>query len=229
MIALIEANRLGQLRTGAVTGLAAKFLADPAATKVGLFGSGWQAQSQLAAIVAVRPIKQALVYSRDEAHRRQFAEQMAAELNIEVIPVDQPRGAVADLPIVITATASRQPVFDGQWLAGGALVCAVGSNWLEKAEIDVTTIRRAERIVCDSVAACRHEAGDFTAAIHQGLFDWSQAIDLAEVVDAKTAARRSPHGIVLFKSVGMALEDIALGSKLLELARKKQLGQTLPL
>ncbi len=151
LVALIEADRLGQMRTGAVTGVAARLLANADADAVGLFGSGWQAESQLAAVAATCPIKRAYVYSRDADHRSAFAEKMTTRLEIEVIAVDEPRRAVESLPIVITATTSRAPVFDGEWLSVGTLVCTVGSNWKQKAEIDATTVRRSALVVCDSV------------------------------------------------------------------------------
>jgi alanine dehydrogenase len=227
-VALIEANRLGQLRTGAATGVAVEWMADPKATEMGLFGTGWQAQSQLAAVASVRPIKMAYVYSPTEKKRNEFAESMSARLNIEVRAVDRPQEAAEDLPIVVTATTSREPVFDGTCLAEGTLVCAVGSNWLTRAEIDSNVVRRADNIVCDSVKACQVEAGDFVEAIERGIFDWSRAVDLCDVVAGKATGRNTRESIALFKSVGLALEDVALAGKLLELAREKNLGRELP-
>jgi alanine dehydrogenase len=228
LVALIEADRLGQLRTGATTGVAVEAMADPAATEMGLFGSGWQAQSQLAAVAAVRPIKVAYVYSRNEKKRNDFAELMSAQLGVEVRPVDRPQEAAEDLPIVVTATTSREPLFDGSWLAEGALVCAVGSNWLNKAEIDCHVIRRADNIVCDSVKACQLEAGDFVESLEKGIFDWSRAAELSDVVTGKATGRNTRESIALFKSVGLALEDVALGGKVLELARQQKIGIELP-
>jgi ornithine cyclodeaminase/alanine dehydrogenase-like protein (mu-crystallin family) len=225
LVAMIEADRLGQLRTGATTGVAVQAMADPEATEVGLFGSGWQAQSQLAAVAAARPIKVAYVYSRNEQRRHDFAELMTARLQIDVRPVDRPQDAAEELPIVVTATHSREPVFDGAWLAEGTLVCAVGSNWLNKAEIDCTVLRRADNIVCDSVAACRHEAGDFAEALEKGIFDWSRAVELADVVTGRATGRNTKDSITLFKSVGLALEDVALGGKVLQLAREQSVGR----
>lgn len=226
LVCLIAADRLGQMRTGAVTGLAARWLALPTADRVGLFGSGWQAESQLAALAAVRPLQQALVYSRDAARRSEFARRMADQLALDVQPVDDPRQAVLDLPVVITATTSRQPVFDGQWLANDVLVCAIGSNWLNKTEIDTTVVQRSQRIVCDSIEGCRREAGDFSQALRDGLFDWSRAVELKEIVER---AEPPAGGVQLFKSVGMALEDVALGGKLLERARQVGAGRELEL
>jgi ornithine cyclodeaminase/alanine dehydrogenase-like protein (mu-crystallin family) len=229
LVALIEADRLGQIRTGATTGVAVQAMADPGATEVGLFGSGWQAQSQLAAVAAARPIKVAYVYSRNEQRRHDFAELMAGKLQIDVRPVDRPQEAAEELPIVITATHSREPVFDGNWLAEGTLVCAIGSNWLNKAEIDSTVVRRADNIVCDSVAACRSEAGDFVDALAKGIFDWSRAVELADVVTGRATGRNTRDSITLFKSVGLALEDVALGAQVLQRAKAKSLGREISL
>jgi alanine dehydrogenase len=228
LVALIEADKLGQLRTGATTGVAVESMAVPQVTEMGLFGAGWQAQSQLAAVAAVRPIKVAYVYSRNEKKRNDFAELMSAQLGIEVRPVDRPQEAAEDLPIVVTATTSREPVFDGSWLAEGTLVCAVGSNWLTRAEIDSTVVRRADNIVCDSIKACQIEAGDFVESLEKGIFDWTRAVDLCDVVTGKATARNTRESIALFKSVGLAIEDVALGGRLLELARHHQVGRELP-
>ena len=150
---------------------------------------------------------------------------MAAKLDIDVTPVDRPQDAAQELPIVVTATTSAVPVFDGNDLSEGTLVCAVGSNWLRKAEIDPSTIRRADNVVCDSVEACRHEAGDFQAAIEKGMFDWSRAVDLAEVVVGRAVGRNNRQSVTLFKSVGLAIEDVALGGRLLADARAKGVGR----
>lgn len=228
IVALVEADRLGQMRTGATTGVAVEWMATPDASEVGIFGAGWQAQGQLAAVAAARPIRVAYVYSQNESRRQRFAEQMSARLGIDVRPVDRPQEAARDLPIVITATSSAKPVFDGMDLAESTVVCAVGSNWLSKAEIDTSVIRRADHIVCDSVEACQKEAGDFVEALHSGIFNWSKAVDLAAVVTGHAVGRGSRGGISLFKSVGMALEDVALGAKLVELARQAGAGVELP-
>ena len=228
MVALVEADRLGQLRTGATTGVAVEFMADPAAGEVGLFGAGWQAESQLEAVVLARPIKVAYVYSRNEVKRTDFAERMSRRLEIDVRPADRPQEAAEDLPIVVTATTSREPVFDGNWLSEGALVCATGSNWLNKAEIDSTVIRRADNIVCDSVKGCQAEAGDFVDAREKGIFDWPRAVELSDVVAGRATGRNTRDSLVLFKSVGIAIEDVALGAVLLARAAERGVGTPLP-
>ncbi len=229
LVALIEADKLGQFRTGATTGVAVGLMADPKAHEVGVFGAGWQAQTQLEAVAVARPIKVAYVYSRTEQKRNSFAEQMSQRLGVDVRPVDRPEQAAADLPIVVTATTSREPVFDGAWLAEGSLVCAVGSNWLNRAEIDSVVMRRADNIVCDSVKACMVEAGDFVDAISKGIFDWSRAVDLSSVVTGRATGRNTRESIAVFKSVGLALEDVALGGMILQRARAQNVGRELPI
>jgi ornithine cyclodeaminase/alanine dehydrogenase-like protein (mu-crystallin family) len=228
LLAIVEADRLGQLRTGATTAVAIEWMANMDASELGLFGSAHQAETQLEAATIARPIKQAFVYSRNETKRKSFAEAMSSKLGISVVPVDRPQEAAEELPIVITATSSVEPLFDGNALAEGTLVCAVGSNWLNKAEIDVNVVRRADNIVCDSIEACRNEAGDFVAALEKGVFDWSRAVELADVVCGNAVGRSTRDSVTLFKSVGLAVEDVALGSKLLDLARAKGVGRELP-
>lgn len=216
LIALMEADRLGQLRTGATTGVAVKHLAAPAAEEVGILGSGWQAQSQLEAVSVVRPIKTAKVFSPNRSHRDKFADSMSQKLGIMVTPVSNSKDAVADMPIVITATNSVTPVLAGEDVAPGSLVCAMGSNWLHKTEIDEATVRRAGRIVCDSIDACKLEAGDFIQALGRGNFDWSRATELSTIVQANTGHADSANQITLFKSVGMAIEDVATAALLVD-------------
>jgi ornithine cyclodeaminase/alanine dehydrogenase-like protein (mu-crystallin family) len=225
LVALVEADQLGRLRTGATTAVAAAFMADMGATEMGLFGTGRQAATQLEAISNVRPIKRCYVYSRMRENRERFAVQMTAKLGFDVSPVDRPQGAAEDLPIVVTATTSAAPVFDGNDLSEGALVCAIGSNWPQRAEIDVHTIRRADNVVCDSRDACRLEAGDFREAIEKGMFDWSRAVDLADVVAGRAVARNNRQSVTLFKSVGLAIEDVALCATLVERARARGAGR----
>jgi ornithine cyclodeaminase/alanine dehydrogenase-like protein (mu-crystallin family) len=229
LTALIEANKLGQMRTGAVSGVAANLLADRHANSLGLLGTGWQAESQLAAVAAVRPLRTALVHSRDPDRRRAFAERMRQELGIDVRAVDHARLAVEYQPIVITATSSKTPVFDGRWLTRGTLVCAMGSNWLHKAEVDVATIEAANLVVCDSIAACQAEAGDLIKPLAEGVFHWRDAVELADIAAGKHPGRRSSEETIVFKSVGLGIEDVALAAKVVELARERSVGKDVSL
>lgn len=229
LAALIEADRLGQLRTGATTGVAVKHLARDDADRLGLFGTGTQARTQLEAVIDVRALKRVFVYGRDAERRMAFAQSVSEEFQIDVVPVSSPSEAVRDLPIVVTATTSREPVFNGEDLSPGCTLCAVGSNWLNKTELDATAVRRAARVVCDDFVACKHEAGDLHFAANHGAFNWAEAVALAEVIAGRTAGRTSPDEIVLFKSVGLAAEDVALAAELFRRAKEQGRGVELPI
>ncbi len=226
--ALIEADRLGQLRTGAATGVALRHLAIEDADAIGLIGCGLQAESQLAAAAAVRRLRHARVFCRSPERREAFAARMSRRLDVEVVAVDSSQQAIANMPMVVTATTSRTPVVDGEIVAPGATVCAVGSNALNRAEIDTALIRRAARVVCDDVTACKNEAGDFAEALQAGDFAWSDALNLADVVAGRSSGRTANDEILIFKSVGLAIEDVALGSRLVDLAREQGVGRELP-
>lgn len=228
LLALIEADFLGQLRTGAASGVATEFLARPDAKEVGLFGAGLQAATQLKAVCSVRKISRVEIYCRDAARRESFAAQMSEYCATEVVPAHAPNEVAAEKDIVITATTSKTPVFDGRALDEGTHLNVIGSNFLAKAEVDVTTIRRADRLICDSIEQCRQEAGDFLPAIEAGVTDWPLMHDLADVISGRDTGRALSENITLFKSVGLAVEDVALGAKLLQLARRHQIGTPLP-
>jgi ornithine cyclodeaminase/alanine dehydrogenase-like protein (mu-crystallin family) len=228
LTALIEADYLGQLRTGAASGVATEFMARPDAKVVGLFGSGKQARMQLKAVCTVRKIETVEIYSPHEERCAKFAEEMSEWCQTRVIPSRNPDLVAAEKDIVICATSSRTPLFEGRVLDEGTHLNVIGSNFLNKAEIDATTVRRADTIVCDSIEQCKMEAGDFVEALEEGGVEWSNMHELADVVVEREAARKTNESITLFKSVGLAIEDVALGAKLLELATAEGLGRPLP-
>lgn len=228
LVALIEADFLGQLRTGAASGVATEYMARPDAKTVGIFGTGKQARTQLKAVTTVRRIERAEVYSRKPERRERFAREMSEYCGTQVVPVHSPDEAAGEKDIVICATTSEMPVFEGRVLDPGTHLNVVGSNYLTKTEIDVDTVRRADVIVCDSIEACRKEAGDFVAALEAGVTDWPLMHELADVVAGRQTGRALPEQITLFKSVGLAIEDVALGVKLIERAREEKIGQPLP-
>src|SRR5205823_4102425 len=142
LLALMQADYLGQMRTGAASGVATQYMARPDASEVGLFGSGKQARTQLLAVCKVRKVRRVQVYSPNEDHRRHFCNEMCELCQTEVVPVPRPELAAEDKDIVITATTSREPVLNGHWLAEGTHINAIGSNFLGKAEIDAVAVRR---------------------------------------------------------------------------------------
>lgn len=229
LLALIEADYLGQLRTGAASGVATSILARPDSRVVGLFGAGAQARTQLQAICQVRRIEHVEVYSRRPERAQLFAEEMGELCRTRIVCQRSPHDVAAEKDIVICATTAQTPLFDGGVLTAGTHLNVIGSNHLTKAEVDVTTIQRSDTIVCDSVAQCRLEAGDFVEALGAGAVAWENMHELADVLSGRAPGRATAEQITLFKSVGLAIEDVALGGRLLELARERQLGQPLPL
>jgi len=229
LLAIIEADYLGMMRTGAAGGLAARLLAREDAQTVGIFGAGWQAQSQIEALCRVRPIKRIKIYSRDADRRRAAAADFSRRFSIEATAAASPEEAARDSDIVVTITSSPTPVFDGAWLAEGCHVNAAGSNALIRREIDEKTIGRAGLVCVDSRAAALAEAGDLLPALEKGRLHAGQLVELGELVAGVRPARRSPQEITLFESQGMAIQDLALAGRLLHLARERGLGQEVPL
>jgi alanine dehydrogenase len=228
MAALIQADYLGQVRTGAASGVATKKLARPDAATVGLYGTGKQARTQLLAVCKVRPVKRVHVYGRDEERRKRFAEEMSRECGAEVVPVAAPEEAAKGLDIVITATTSREPVLFGAWVADGAHLNVVGSNFLSKSEIDVEVLRRATLVTVDSKEQAKIEAGDFVAALKEGVLQWQDVYELSHVLVGRYPGRQSPKDITVFKSLGLGVEDIAVAARVVELARQRGVGRDLP-
>lgn len=228
LLALIEADYLGQLRTGAASAVATEFMARPDSKVVGLFGAGKQAATQLKGVCAVRKIELVEVYSRNIDRCQEFADLMSELCGTQVVPMHTPDDVAAEKDIVICATTARTPLFEGRVLDEGTHLNVVGSNFLNKAEIDPTTVRRSDSIVCDSIDQCRLEAGDFVQALEDGVVDWSNMHELCEVVAGRATGRQTPDSITLFKSVGLALEDIALAERLLQLAVREKMGKNLP-
>lgn len=212
-LALLEAARLGQMRTGAATAVAVKHLTPAGLNWMALIGTGFQAETQLEGVCCVRPIQQVQVYSRNEARRREFAQRMSERLNVAVTATATAEDAVRNAPLVITATNSRSPVVEDSWLADEVLVVAMGSNWPDKSELEPRTVATATCIVCDSIEACQMEAGELIQAAQQGMFDWSRAVELRDVICGRAPV--IPRGKVLFKSVGLAIEDLAAAALLL--------------
>ena len=225
MTAILEADLLGQFRTGAASGMATKKLARPDASAVGCFGTGKQARTQVLAVCKVRKVRTVKVYGRDAERRTAFAERLAAETGVEVVPVESPEEAAKGQDVVITATASREPVLRGEWLAEGAHVNLIGSNFHTKAEADVEVFRRAAIVTVDSKDQARLEAGDFVAALNSGVLQWADVLNFAPMLVGKYPGRGSPADITVFKSLGLGIEDIAVAVRVLKLAREQGVGR----
>ncbi len=225
MTAMLEANLLGQFRTGAASGVATRKLARPNSSTVGCIGTGKQARTQLLAMCKVLPVKKVLVFGRDAARRAEFATQLAAETGVEVVPVEKAEEAVRGHDIVITATIAREPVLLGEWVSEGQHLNLIGSNFLTKAEADIEVFRKATVVAVDSKEQAKTEAGDFVAALNSGVLNWGDVRDLAPLLLGKYPGRESPTDVTVFKSLGLGIEDIALAARAVELAKKQGIGR----
>jgi ornithine cyclodeaminase/alanine dehydrogenase-like protein (mu-crystallin family) len=225
--AILEADYLGQVRTGAASGAATKKLARPDAKTFGLFGTGKQARTQLEAVCKVRKITTATVYSRDPAKRAKFATEMATKCGVEIVPVDSPELAAKGLDVISTATNSREPILKGEWLAPGTHVNLVGSNFLARLESDAEVFRRAALVTADSKEQAKAEAGDFANAIKQNALEWANVFDFAHVLVGRYPGRESKDDITVFKSLGLGIEDIAVATRVVELAKKQGVGKVI--
>ena len=219
LTAVIEADTLGQRRTGAASGVAAKHLARPGAQTLGLIGCGWQAESQVDAIRAAVPtIENVVAYCRTPEKLRSFCKKTDAT------PAESHREA-ASQDIVVTVTTSRDPVVRGEWLREGALVCAVGANDPRARELDNVVLERATLVCCDSREQARLESGDLIEPVESCALDWLEVHELQEVVAGELPGRQSDADVVVFKSNGIAVWDVAIGVEVLGRARERGLGR----
>ncbi len=226
--AIIEANFLGMLRTGAASGIASRYLSRPEARVAGMFGAGWQARGQLAALCQVRPIQQAKVFARDQQRLEEFCLEQSRQLNIQVIPAANAEEVVRGSDIVTTVTTSATPLFDSAWLEPGCHINAVGSNALIRTEIDEKTIRRCDPVVVDARDVAARECGDLLPLLEKGRIRWTQIPELGEIIVGRVPGRTSPTQITLFESHGMAIQDLALAAQVLRQAKQQGLGSELP-
>jgi len=229
LLALIEADYMGQLRTGAASGVATKYLARKDASVAAIIGTGGQAKTQLEAIAAVRKLESARAYGRDAAKREQFSEEMAKRLGIPVHICSSAAEAVHGADIVSTATTASQPVVFGANLSPGVHINAIGANHAHKRELDDEAVASADIIVVDSVEQSRQEAGDLIIAFHGDESCWTGVKKLSEIVAGKASGRTSDSEVTLFKSNGIASWDLAVAIKVYAMAREKGLGRELSL
>jgi alanine dehydrogenase len=225
LVAIIEANYLGQMRTGAASGVATRVMARSDARTIGIIGTGLQARTQLEAIAQVRKIESVCAFGRDPARREQFAAEMTERLKTPVSAADSAEVAIRDADIVITSTTSTTPVLEGRWLKSGMHINAIGANFPNKRELDDEAVRRSHVIAADSRAQSKMEAGDLMRFFGEDDSRWSAVLELAEIVAGKVPGRTSDEQITLFRSNGIAIEDIVVAGQIYELARERGLGK----
>ncbi|HUT37569.1 MAG TPA: ornithine cyclodeaminase family protein [Planctomycetota bacterium] len=228
-VAVMDGTSLTAIRTGAASGAATDLLANPDASTVAIFGSGPQARTQLEAVCTVRSIRRARVLDPDAARAAAFALEMAERLGVPIEPVPSSANALAEADIVCTATTSTVPVFADAELAPGAHINAIGSYKPAVREIPGETVRRA-RVVVDHRPAALAEAGDLLIPMVEGLIGrehiWAE---LGEILAGTRPGRQSPGQVTLFKSVGLAVQDLCAARRVLANARLRGLGSSLPL
>jgi alanine dehydrogenase len=229
LVALIEADYMGQLRTGAASGVATKYLARRDARVAAIIGTGGQAKTQLEAVATVRRLESVNVFGRDPQKREAFCKEMSARVNIPVRASASASEAVRGAQIVCTATTASQPVVNGADLSSGVHINAIGANHAHKRELDDEAVASADVIVVDSIEQSRQEAGDLIIAFHGDESCWTGVKRLSDVVAGKTGGRTSDTEVTLFKSNGIASWDLAVAMKVYKAAREKGLGRQLPL
>ena len=222
--ALIEADWLGRIRTGAATGVATNALARKDASVVACFGTGRHAQTQLEGVAVVRKLAEVRAFGRNRDRQKSFCETMSQKLNVDVRPVTSEAEALEGAHIVNVMTRSDQPLFDGGLLQPGQHINAAGSNALDRREIDLATIRRCDVIVVDSREVAKGECGDLLPAIEQGLLYWENIPDLGEILLGCKSGRTGDAQITLFESHGMAMQDVYTGRYVLDTARERSIG-----
>src|SRR5450432_2421857 len=229
LVALIEADYMGQLRTGAASGVATKYLARRDSRVAAIIGTGGQAKTQLEAVAAVRRLDSVNVFGRDPQKCEAFCKEMSERIGVTVRAAATASEAVRGAHIVCTATTAVQPVVNGADLTSGVHINAIGANHAHKRELDDEAVASADVIVVDSVEQSRQEAGDLIIAFHGDESCWTGVKRLSDVVAGKTGGRTSDTEVTLFKSNGIASWDLAVAMKVYRAARERGLGRELPL
>ncbi len=222
--AVLDASAITSLRTAAASALATRELAREEASVLALLGSGVQAHSHLLALSQVRSVRAVRVFSRTPENRRAFAERASAQLGLDVRAADSARAAVEGADLVCTTTSSRVPVLEGRWLAPGTHVNAVGACVPTARELDTDAVQRA-RVFVDRRESAEHEAGDLLIPRSEGAIRSDHvAGELGDVLLGRVAGRTSGEEITLFKSLGIAVEDLAAARVCFERALARGIG-----
>lgn len=228
LLALIEADRLGQMRTGAATGVAARFMAQKDASAAAILGTGWQARSQAMALRAALPgLREIHAFGRDTERRLLFCREMTDLLEIPVTPAPRIEAALHHAQVIVCATTAREPILRGEMLTPGQFVAAVGANRMTVREIDEDVVARADVIAVDDIDQARIEAAELVFAHERRKFAWERARTLADIAAGSIPGRIAPEQITLFKSLGVALEDVAVAAVVYEKAVARKIGKPL--
>ena len=219
-----QANRLGQLRTGATTGVAVKHLANPEDATVGIIGTGGQAPTQLEALSKVRGIKKIKAYSRTQERREEFARRMTDTMGVKVSAATSNEDAVRDCDIVLCIAATMDPVVEAAWLKDGSTLIGAGPTTWRAREVDEAVITRAGKLIVDSTEQAAIEAGDLCSAVDKGIIQWSKVHELRHVVSGAVTGRDSKDQVVYAKIMGTGVADVAAAKLAYDSAKAAGLG-----
>ena len=227
LLAVIGAGRMGQVRTGAASGIATKYMSRENSTSVGIIGSGYQAETQLEAVCAVRDIRDVKVFSRTPEKREKFAVTMGGRLGVNVSAVDSKEAAAEGVDVLVAVTSSVEPVITGDMVEPGMHINAAGNNSWMKRELDTAAIVKADLVACDDIDQTRIECGELMRAVEVGRFSWESMVRLDRIVAGLRTARYSDDDVTLFESQGVAFEDLAVCGRLYEIALEQRIGTAL--
>ena len=224
LLCYTQANRLGQLRTGATSAIACKYLSKDNASTVGIIGTGYQAPTQLEAISKVRNIKEIRAYSRNRSNLETFASTMSASLGINVVPAATNQAAVEGSDIVICMAATMEPVVNGDWASPGITVIGAGPTTWRAREVDDAVISKAAKIFVDSLDQAPYEAGDMASMVDRGLLQWSKLSELRHAVAGSIAGRDNDQQVIYAKMMGTGVADVAAAKLAYDRAKATGLG-----
>ena len=229
LLSVMDGAFLTAMRTGAASGVATKYLARKDSKEVGIIGTGVQGRTQVAAVCEVRTIQKVKAYDVARDRCISFCKEISNQFKVQAIPVDSPEQTVRNSDILIASSTSKTPVVNGEWLAEGTHINGIGSHTPDARELDATTIRRS-KVIVDSRDAALKEAGDIMIPISQGLITADHAYaELGEIITGKKVGRQNEKEITLFKSQGLAIQDVSTAIKVYEIATKKGIRKTIAL
>ena len=229
LLAVIEADYLGMIRTGAASGVAARWLARPDTSVAGVFGAGWQGEGHVRGICAAMPLELVKVFSRNAVKLRAFCERLSGMTGVAVVPASSAEETVRGSDLVGTVTTASQPLFEADWLEPGTHINGAGSNALIRQEVSEASLRRCALIAVDAVPTALAEAGDLLPLLEKGRLHPRQLVELGDIIVGRHAGRTDDDQITAFESQGMAIQDLAVAVRVLAAARECGLGSELPL
>lgn len=227
--AVLGADYLGMMRTGAASGVASRWLARPDSRVAGVFGAGWQAEGHVRALCAALPLERVKVFSRNADKLREFCARLQEATGVAVEPAANAEATVRDSDIVGTVTTAGKPLFDAEWLAEGTHINGAGSNALIRQELSEAAIRRCSMVAVDTVPTALAEAGDLLPLLEKGRLQPRQLVELGDIIIGRQRGRQEPSDITLFESQGMAIQDLAVAVRVVAAAEAAGIGREWPL